>query len=99
MDPVEKVMHDAKNLMSKGDIDNIVLVGGSTRIPKIRSMLRELFNGKELKCSINPEEVVAHGAAVYAAKLSGGFDVLSDLLLLDVTSLSCGICVSKETER
>ena len=100
MDPVEKVMHDAKNLMSKGDIDNIVLVGGSTRIPKIRSMLRELFNGKELKCSINPEEVVAHGAAIYAAILSHvRHDSLSDILLVDVIPHSCGICICETTDE
>ena len=90
LDPVEKVLRDAK--MDKGSIDDVVLVGGSTRIPKIQSLLQDFFNGKELCKSINPDEAVAYGAAVQAAILqgvtSGG---LSDLLLLDVAPLSMGI--------
>merc|ERR1711902_225106 len=69
MDPCEKVLRDAK--ISKAGVDEIVLVGGSTRIPKIQSMLSEFFNGKELCKSINPDEAVAYGATVQAAILSG----------------------------
>ena len=88
--PVEKVMKDAK--MSKSKIDEIVLVGGSTRIPKIQSQLSEYFNGKALNKSINPDEAVAYGAAVQAAILSGVKDEkMSDLLLLDVIPLSLGL--------
>jgi L1 cell adhesion molecule like protein len=90
MDPVEKVMRDAK--LSKGDVDEIILVGGSTRIPKIQKMLSDFFNGKELCKSINPDEAVAVGAAIQAAILSGSKDdAIKDLLLLDVTPLSMGI--------
>merc|ERR1712225_110571 len=73
--------------------DEIVLVGGSTRIPKIQSMLSEFFNGKELCKSINPDEAVAYGATVQAAVLSGAdkSEALKDLLLLDVTPLSLGL--------
>jgi L1 cell adhesion molecule like protein len=80
--------------MSKNDVDEIVLVGGSTRIPKIQSMLKEFFNGKEPCKSINPDEAVAHGAAVQAAILSGGgktSDKLSNVLLMDVAPLSLGL--------
>ena len=88
--PVEKVMKDAK--ISKSKIDEIVLVGGSTRIPKIQSQLSEYFNGKALNKSINPDEAVAYGAAVQAAILSGVKDEkMSDLLLLDVIPLSLGL--------
>ena len=69
MDPVEKVMRDAK--ISKGNVDEIVLVGGSPRIPKIQSMLKQYFNGKDPCKSINPDEAVAYGATVQAAILSG----------------------------
>merc|ERR1712211_150747 len=86
------VLKDAK--MSKSQVDEIVLVGGSTRIPKIQALLSEFFNGKELCKSINPDEAVAYGATVQAAILSGADDKsnkLSSLLLLDVTPLSLGL--------
>ena len=90
MEPVEQVLRDAK--MSKNDIHEIVLVGGSTRIPKIQQLLTEFFNGKELCKSINPDECVAYGAAVQAAILTGSKDdKISDLLLLDVCPLSLGL--------
>merc|ERR1739849_34065 len=90
LEPVEKALRDAK--MDKSSIDEIVLVGGSTRIPKIQKMLSEFFNGKELNKSINPDEAVAYGAAVQAAILSGEtHESVSDLLLLDVVPLSQGI--------
>jgi heat shock 70kDa protein 1/2/6/8 len=90
IDPVEKVLRDAK--MDKGSIDEIVLVGGSTRIPKIQNMLSEFFGGKDLNKSINPDEAVAYGAAVQASILSGYESAKTkDLLLVDVTPLSLGI--------
>jgi len=88
--PIEKLLRDAKK--SKGDIDEIVLVGGSTRIPQIQKLLSEFFNGKELNKSVNPDEAVAYGAAVQAAVLSGNTDeTISDLLLIDVAPLSMGL--------
>merc|ERR1719158_879013 len=91
MEPVEKVLKDSK--LSKSQVHEIVLVGGSTRIPKVQDMLSEFFNGKELNKSINPDEAVAYGATVQAAILSGQdkSEKLQDLLLLDVTPLSLGI--------
>ena len=79
--------------MSKSDVHEIVLVGGSTRIPKIQSLLTDFFNGKELCKSINPDEAVAYGAAVQGAIISGkhNSEKLSDMLLLDVTPLSLGL--------
>jgi len=91
MAPVESCLRDSK--VSKGDVHEVVLVGGSTRIPKVQELLSEFFNGKELNKSINPDEAVAYGATVQAAILSGAdkSEKLSDLLLLDVTPLSLGI--------
>eukprot|EP00253_Pinus_taeda_P014364 PITA_14364 len=90
MEPVEKCLRDAK--MDKRSIHDVVLVGGSTRIPKVQSLLQDLFNGKELCKSIYPDEAVAYGAAVQAAILSGeGSEKVQDLLLLDVTPLSLGL--------
>jgi len=89
--PVENVLRDSKT--SKSEIDDVVLVGGSSRIPRVQQLLKELFNGKELCQSIHPDEAVAYGAAVQAHILSGNSknDVLSGILLLDVTPLSLGI--------
>eukprot|EP01083_Nonionella_stella_P177708 625431_1 len=89
LEPVRIALQDAK--MSKGDINDIVLVGGSTRIPKVQKMLREYFNGKQLCKSINPDEAVAYGAAVQAAILSNQDMGDMDLLVMDVTPLSLGI--------
>merc|ERR1712011_14610 len=90
LEPVEKAMRDAK--MDKSSINDIVLVGGSTRIPKVQKLLQDFFNGKELNKSINPDESVAYGAAVQAAILTGDTsEAVSDLLLLDVAPLSLGI--------
>jgi heat shock protein 1/8 len=92
IEPVEKVLRDSK--ISKNAIDEIVLVGGSTRIPKVQEMLKEFFNGKELNKSINPDEAVAYGATVQAAILTGHAkesEKLDGLLLLDVAPLSLGL--------
>ena len=90
MEPVEKTLRDSK--IDKSKINEIVLVGGSTRIPKIQQMLSDFFNGKELNKTINPDEAVAYGATVQAAILTGeGNESVQDLLLLDVTPLSLGL--------
>ena len=89
-EPVEQVIKDSG--LSKSAIDEVILVGGSTRIPKIQSQLSDFFNGKALNKSINPDEAVAYGAAVQAALLSGVKDSkIDDLLLLDVAPLSLGV--------
>jgi L1 cell adhesion molecule like protein len=89
--PVDKALTDAK--MQKSDIHEIVLVGGSTRIPKIQKLLQNYFHGKELNKSVNPDEAVAHGAAIQAAILSGDQrdEKLDQVLLIDVAPLSLGI--------
>jgi len=89
-EPVEKVIKDSN--ISKSNIHEIILVGGSTRIPKIQKQLEHYFNGKSLNKSINPDEAVAYGAAVQAALLSGVKDSkIDDVLLLDVAPLSLGV--------
>merc|ERR1712158_280195 len=88
MKPVQKVLEDAD--MQKKDIDEIVLVGGSTRIPKVQQLVKDFFNGKEPSRGINPDEAVAYGAAVQAGVLSG-VDEAAELLLIDVCPLSLGI--------
>lgn len=90
LEPVERVLRDAK--MSKSDIHEVVLVGGSTRIPRIQKLLSDFFNGKELNKSVNPDEAVAYGAAVQAAILGGHSSAKTDqMILLDVCPLSLGI--------
>ncbi|KAH6771943.1 heat shock protein 70B [Perilla frutescens var. hirtella] len=90
MEPVEKVLRDSK--IGKSEVHDVVLVGGSTRIPKVQQLLQDFFNGKELCKSINPDEAVAYGAAVQAAILTGdGNEKVQELLLLDVTPLSLGL--------
>lgn len=93
MKPVQKVLEDAD--LKKTDIDEIVLVGGSTRIPKIQHLVKEFFNGKEPSRGINPDEAVAYGAAVQAGVLSGEEDTGKSSLYivvsapLNLTTLSC----------
>lgn len=91
LDPVEKVLRDAK--MSKNQIDEIVLVGGSTRIPKVQQLLTDFFGGKTLNKSINPDEAVAYGAAIQAAILTTKEkdETLDKIVLLDVAPLSLGL--------
>ena len=88
--PIDKLLTDAK--MDKSKIDEIVLVGGSTRIPRVQKLLSDYFNGKELNKSVNPDEAVAYGAAIQAALLSGNDDEnITDMLLIDVAPLSLGL--------
>lgn len=87
LEPVKQVLSDAG--MAKDEVHDIVLVGGSTRIPKVQALLQKFFNGKELNRNINPDEAVAHGAAVQAAQLCGAEE--TDVLILDVAPLSLGI--------
>merc|ERR1719158_1572615 len=92
LDPVEKVLRDSG--MDKRSVHDVVLVGGSTRIPKVQALLSDFFGGKDLCRSINPDEAVAHGAAVQAAILTiqdMGKSSAGDMLLLDVAPLSLGI--------
>ena len=90
MGPVEQVLRDSK--MSKDQIHDIVLVGGSSRIPRVQQLLRDFFNGKELCQSINPDEAVAYGAAVQGAILGGTkSEKINDIILLDVCPLTLGI--------
>ncbi|KAK9741044.1 hypothetical protein RND81_03G077700 [Saponaria officinalis] len=94
IDTVDKCLKDAK--MEASDIDDIVLVGGSTRIPKVQQLLQDYFNGKELCRSISPDEAVAYGAAVHAAALSGvgsssSSSSSTDVFLVDVTPISLGV--------
>ena len=94
--PVEKVLKDAG--LAKSQVDDIVLVGGSTRIPKVKALLKAFFNGKEPCSSVNPDEAVAHGAAIQAAILGGCESKMTeDVLLIDVTPLSLGIETSGQT--
>uniref|UniRef100_A0ABK0L6F2 Heat shock protein family A (Hsp70) member 1B n=2 Tax=Boreoeutheria TaxID=1437010 RepID=A0ABK0L6F2_RAT len=90
LEPVEKALRDAK--LDKAQIHDLVLVGGSTRIPKVQKLLQDFFNGRDLNKSINPDEAVAYGAAVQAAILMGDkSENVQDLLLLDVAPLSLGL--------
>ena len=92
IEPLEQVLSDAK--MSKSDIHEVVMVGGSTRIPKIRELVSNFFNGKKLNDSVHPDEAVAYGAAIQAHILTAGKDSTdrtSDLILLDVAPLSLGL--------
>ena len=88
LSPVEKVLADSK--IDKRSVNEVVLVGGSTRIPKVQQMLQEFFNGKELNKSINPDEAVAYGAAVQGGILSGA-EGTSEVVLVDVNPLTLGI--------
>ncbi|KAL2329576.1 hypothetical protein Fmac_017157 [Flemingia macrophylla] len=91
MEIVDTCLTDAK--MDKNNVHDVVLVGGSSRIPRVQQLLQDYFNGKDLCKSINPNEAVAYGAAVQAAMLSEGFKNVPDLVLLDVTPLSLGIAI------
>src|SRR5213075_16027 len=86
MKPVQQALEDAK--LSPSNIEEVVLVGGSTRIPKVQQLVRNFFGGKEPHKGVNPDEVVAVGAAIQGAVLAGE---VKDILLLDVTPLSLGV--------
>ena len=88
--PIDKLLADAK--LDKSKIDEIVMVGGSTRIPRVQKLLSDYFNGKELNKSVNPDEAVAYGASIQAALLSGNEDeAIGEMLLIDVAPLSLGL--------
>ncbi len=89
LEPVKAVLADAK--LAKDEIDEVVLVGGSTRIPKVQQLIKEFFNGKEPNGGINPDEAVAYGAAVHAGVLSGATKLQGQIVLVDVIPLSLGI--------
>lgn len=90
IEPLNKVLIDAK--MDKNSIDEVVLVGGSSRIPKIQEMVSKFFNDKKLNFSVNPDEAIAYGAAIQAGILNGNADKVADnILLLDVTPLTLGV--------
>ena len=90
LQPVQQVLDDAG--MKKTDIDEVVLVGGSTRIPKVQQLIKDFFNGKEPNRGINPDEAVAYGAAVQGGILGGETsEETKDILLIDVTPLTLGI--------
>ena len=92
LQPMQSALDDAK--LDKNDIAEVILVGGSTRIPRVQKLVQDYFNGKQLNTSIHPDEAVAYGAAIQAAILNGeDFDALQDLILLDVTPLTLGISV------
>src|SRR6201999_1240317 len=86
MDPVKQAMTDAK--VTENDIDEVILVGGTTRVPAVQKLVRRLTGGKDPNMTVNPDEVVAIGAAIQAGVLKGE---VSDVLLLDVTPLSLGV--------
>ena len=94
LEPVKEVLQDSG--LEVSDIDEVVLAGGSTRIPKIQEILQEFFQDKELNKTINPDEAVAYGAAVHAAVLSGDTSV-QEIFLSDVTPLSLGIDVEEDS--
>jgi len=89
LEPVKMVLADAK--LEKDEVDEVVLVGGSTRIPKVQALIKEFFNGKEPNSGINPDEAVAYGAAVQGGVLSGEGELKGKLVMMDVTPLSLGI--------
>jgi heat shock protein 5 len=88
LEPVKQTLDDAQ--LRKDDVDDVVLVGGSTRIPRVQQLLKDYFNGKELNKGVNPDEAVAYGAAVQAGLLTGQKDI-ADMVLIDVTPLTLGI--------
>lgn len=94
MGPLQKAIEDAR--LTKEQIDEVILIGGSTRIPKIQAMVSEFFNGKCLNKQMHPDEAVAYGATIQAGILSGqASELVQDILLLDITPLSLGIQIRK----